>query len=138
MGGTPARLDRPAVFLKPTSSVILQPRPIVRPAAVAELHHEVELALVIGRRCARLPPGADWRPYVRGYRLALDMTSRDLQAAAKKAGMPWFVAKGFDTFCPLSDEIPAARVANAANLELYLRVDGVERQRGSTAGMLHK
>lgn len=135
MGGTPDKLSTPAFFLKPASSILRVPHPIVRPSRVKSLHYEVELAVVVSRRCARAD-AADWRSYVRGYALALDMTARDLQDAAKKASLPWTAAKGFDTFCPLGDEISAEKVADPHALELWLRVDGVERQRGSTGDML--
>jgi acylpyruvate hydrolase len=137
MGGTPERLEAPAIFLKPASSVIAPGQPIVRPAACADMHHEVELAVIIGAT-ARHVPAADWRRYVRGYALGLDMTARDLQAKAKAAGMPWTQAKCYDTFTPLSDEVPASSVADPHDLELWLAVDGVERQRGSTALMMHR
>jgi len=135
MGGTPAKLERPVFFLKPASSVVREPSPIVRPSRVTDLHHEVELGVVVSRTCSRAAP-AEWRSYVRGYVLALDMTARDLQAAAKRDGMPWTAAKGFDTFTPMSAEIAADRVRDPHALELWLAVDGAERQRGSTGDML--
>lgn len=137
MGGTPERLDAPAFFLKPSSSVIGPGQAIVKPAGVAEVHHEVELGVVIGARC-RAARAADWARYVGGYVLALDMTARDLQAKAKAAGMPWTQAKCYDTFTPMSDILPAAAVGDPHELELYLTVDGAPRQRGRTSGMLHR
>lgn len=110
---------------------------IVRPRGIGALHHEVELGVVIGKRCKSLPVSGDWRAVVSGYCLALDMTARDEQAAAKADGMPWTRGKCWDTFCPLSAIIPASAVPDAHALELYLSVDGRERQRASTAGMLH-
>lgn len=65
------------------------------------------------------------------------MTARDEQAKEKTAGMPWSRGKSWDTFCPLSKIIPASAVPDAHALELYLSVDGHERQRGSTSLMLH-
>lgn len=139
MGGTPDKLEKPAFFLKPSSSVI-SPAPtasIVRPVACKDLHHEVELGVVIGKTCKRVR-AADWRDVVEGYCLGLDMTARDLQAEAKKAGMPWTQAKCYDTFTPLSAIFPASSIPDPHNLELYLSIDGVEKQRGSTSGMLAK
>jgi len=75
---------------------------------------------------------------VRGYVLALDMTARDMQARAKAEGLPWTQGKCYDTFTPLSAELPAAGLPDPHALELWLAVDGVQRQRGSTAGMLHR
>ena len=127
--------ERPFFFLKPTSSVALPGAPIVRPSRVTDLHHEVELGVVISRRCVRARAG-EWRSFVGGYVLALDMTARCLQAAAKKAGHPWTLGKCWDTFTPLGAVVDAAAVPDPHALELWLRVDGVERQRGSTGDML--
>ena len=136
MGGTPERAAAPAIFLKPNSSVIGPGGTIVKPSNVRELHFEVELGVVIGRRATRVA-AADWRSAVAGYVLGLDMTARDVQGRAKLAGLPWTEAKCRDTFTPLSRVLPVAAVPDPAALELWLRVDGVERQRGRTSDMLH-
>ncbi len=61
--------------------------------------------------------------YIRvGYVLALDMTARNLQDQAKKAGLPWSVAKGYDTFCPVSKFIPRDQIKDLGNVELWLKV----------------
>jgi acylpyruvate hydrolase len=135
MGGTPAKLEVPAVFLKPASSVVPIGGSIVRPAAVKDLHHEVELGVVIGARC-RKARAADWSKYVSGYVVGLDMTARDHQSVAKRDGMPWTLGKCWDTFAALSEVLPADKVKDPHALELYLAVDGKERQRGSTGDML--
>jgi acylpyruvate hydrolase len=137
MGGSPERLPVPSVFLKPNSSVIGPGQPIVKPAGIGVLHHEVELGVVIGARCRRVP-AAEWRRAVGGYVLGLDMTARDLQAAAKAGGLPWTYGKCFDTFTPLSGVLPADAVPDPHALELYLSVNGTTRQRGSTGDMLHR
>ncbi len=138
MGGSAAKPARPTFFIKPASSVVLAPQPILRPARCAELHHEVELGVVISRRCSGAA-AADWRSYVAGYRVALDMTARDLQAQAKAAGQPWTLGKCWDTFTPLGPTIPAEAFArDPHDVELWLAVDGAQRQRGSTAGMLFR
>jgi acylpyruvate hydrolase len=146
MGGTPAKLPSPAIFLKPNSSVVrISPSPspsqssssssVVIPRAVTDLHHEVELGVVIGARCKRAR-ASDWRSYVSGYCVGLDMTARDHQSVAKRDGMPWTLGKCWDTFTPLSAAVPASSVPDPHALELYLRVGDVERQRGSTGDML--
>ena len=73
--------------------------------------------------------------HIAGYALALDMTARDLQSEAKKKGHPWSVAKGYDTFCPVSQFIPADQLV-CDNCMLWLSVDGQEKQRGSTSDMI--
>ena len=140
MGGSPAKRAAPLFFLKPSSSVVQaaggRRATVVAPRGIGELHHEVELGVVIGARARRVSASAA-RAHVRGYVLALDMTARDLQAAAKASGSPWTRAKCYDTFTPLSAEIAAARVPDPAALRLWLEVDGAPRQRGATADMLH-
>jgi 2-keto-4-pentenoate hydratase/2-oxohepta-3-ene-1,7-dioic acid hydratase in catechol pathway len=65
-----------------------------------------------------------------------DVTARDLQAAARKAGNPWTLAKGMDTFAPMSRPVPVARVRDLRDLELELRVNGEVRQKGNTGDMI--
>ncbi len=66
------------------------------------------------------------------------MTARNLQDVAKAKGLPWTSAKGFDTFLPLSDPIPKSRIPDPHDVELYLSVNGQERQRDSTGLMLFR
>ncbi|CAN6322070.1 unnamed protein product [Urochloa humidicola] len=130
----------PVLFLKPTSSFLhagVPTAPIEIPEPLESLHHEVELAVVISRR-GRDVPEASAMDFVGGYALALDMTARDLQSAAKSAGLPWTLAKGQDTFTPISAVIPKSAVTNPDDLELWLKVDDELRQKGSTNDMLFK
>lgn len=135
MGASVEKRARPVFFVKPASAVLREGGSIVRPSRCSELHHEVELGVVISRRATRTA-ARDWRSYVDGYVLALDMTARDLQSAAKLAGEPWTLGKCWDTFAPLSRQLPAAAVPDPHACSLWLCVDGVERQRGSTGDML--
>ena len=73
-----------------------------------------------------------------GYCLSIDMTARNVQEAAKRAGLPWTTAKGFDTFCPVSDFVPQARVVDPHQLSLTLAVDGQTKQAGTTADMVFR
>lgn len=136
MGGKGEK-GKVSFFVKPSSSVIFQGSPILRPSACKDLHHEVELGVVISRRCCDAS-AADWQSYVGGYCLGLDMTARDLQATAKKEGQPWTLGKCWDTFTPLGPTLPSAALPDPHAVELWLKVDGMERQRGSTADMLAK
>jgi 5-carboxymethyl-2-hydroxymuconate isomerase len=73
--------------------------------------------------------------HVAGYGVAIDLTLRDVQQRLREQGLPWDMAKGFDTSCPLSDFIPAAQVHDPQNLGLSLAVNGEMRQNGTTADM---
>jgi len=94
------------------------------PPRCTELHYEVELGVVIGK-CGKNIPEPLAMSHVGGYALALDMTARNLQSEAKKKGHPWSVAKGFDTFCPVSGLIETEKlsVAALADTRLWLKVD---------------
>eukprot|EP01111_Echinosteliopsis_oligospora_P005310 TRINITY_DN18592_c0_g1_i1.p1 TRINITY_DN18592_c0_g1~~TRINITY_DN18592_c0_g1_i1.p1 ORF type:complete len:219 (-),score=68.86 TRINITY_DN18592_c0_g1_i1:215-871(-) len=126
---------KPFFFLKPTSSFVRQGQPILIPPSIGEVHHEVELGVVIGKK------GKDIKAenafdYVSGYTIALDLTARDIQQAAKTKGMPWTEAKGYDTFTPIGDFIPKDKIPDPSNVELYLEINGKIKQKGSTKDMI--
>ena len=134
--------SKPVLFLKPSTSLAFPSSPILMPDEVTSLHHEVELGLVISRTARDISPH-EAHQFVGGYVLALDMTARNLQDEAKKAGLPWSVAKGYDTFAPISALLPLSalpadllRAESSSAVELWCCVNGEERQRGSTALML--
>lgn len=72
------------------------------------------------------------------YAIAVDMTARNVQDEAKKKGLPWDIAKGFDTFLPMSNVIPKNAIADPHNIELFLSVNGETRQQGSTGLMIYR
>lgn len=127
--------DEPVVFLKPPSALIAHGGRLVLPPQSTDVHHEVELVAVVGRR-GRSVPEAEALTYLSGYAVGLDMTARDVQARAKAKGLPWTIAKGFDTFAPLGPIAPASDVADPQQLGITLHVNGVMRQEGHTSLML--
>ncbi|KAA0049511.1 acylpyruvase FAHD1 [Cucumis melo var. makuwa] len=127
----------PVLFMKPTSSYLQNGGTIEIPHPLKSLDHEVELAVVISQR-ARDVPEASAMDYVGGYALALDMTAREIQASAKSAGLPWTVAKGQDTFTPISSVLSKTSIPDPDDLELWLKVDDEFRQKGSTKDMIFK
>ena len=76
--------------------------------------------------------------YIEGFGLALDLTLRDIQGKAKSAGLPWAIAKGFDSSCPVSQFVKKELIANYNDLNLKLIINGHERQNSSTANMIFK
>lgn len=126
--------EDPILFLKPPSSLLSSGSPIVLPSGIGSVHHEVELGVVIGKRL-RQARAAETPRAIRGWVLAIDLTARDLQDDAKKNGRPWTIAKGYDGFCPCSNELPATEV-DPRDAELELRVDGTVRQQGNTKQMV--
>ncbi len=126
---------KPVVFLKPATAVIGNREPIRFPSISKVLHHEVELVAVIGKGGKSITASAA-REHILGYAAGLDMTLRDLQDEAKKKGLPWSVAKGFDTSAPVSPVVPASRIPDPANLNIVCRVNGIVRQQSSTSRMI--
>jgi len=116
--------DKPLIFLKPPSSVVADGAPIILPPDSAQVEHEGEIAVVIGRRTRQVSE-ADALGFVAGYAPLNDVTARDLQRADNQ----WTRAKGFDTFCPIGATVPAAGI-DWRTLEVVCRVNGQERQRG--------
>jgi len=74
--------------------------------------------------------------YVAGYGVGLDMTMRDVQAEAKNKGLPWSLAKGFDTSAPVSRFVAASKVPNPRTMKLELSANGALRQQGTTEDLI--
>jgi 2-keto-4-pentenoate hydratase/2-oxohepta-3-ene-1,7-dioic acid hydratase in catechol pathway len=122
--------DEPLLFLKPSSAVIGPGEPIRLPVDLSsEVHHEAELAVVIGALLQRVTP-EQARTGILGYTAANDVTARDLQQREDQ----WFRGKGFDTFCPLGPAI--ATDLDPADLRIRCTVDGEVRQDGTTADLV--
>lgn len=135
-----ARPKQPFFFLKPTSALLMPGAgPVVRPRGI-NLHYEVELALIMGKDVKDLDASdeAGALDAIESYAISIDMTARNMQEEAKKKGLPWSMAKGFDTFLPLSDIIRKEQIPDPHAAEVYLTVNGQERQRDSTELMLFR
>jgi 2-keto-4-pentenoate hydratase/2-oxohepta-3-ene-1,7-dioic acid hydratase in catechol pathway len=127
----------PVLFMKPATSVIADGEMVRIPAYSQECHYEVELAVLIGKTACKVSAEQAF-DYVAGYAIAIDMTLRDVQNGLKAKGLPWEIAKGFDTACPLSDFVPASTVIDPHKLTLRLSVNGELRQNGTSSDMIHR
>jgi acylpyruvate hydrolase len=127
----------PMIFLKPPTAIIENGDDIILPPLSVNVHHEVELTVLVGATGKNIPK-ANAMNYVAGYGVGLDMTMRDKQSEAKKEGNPWSIAKGFDTSAPLSPFVPKATVADPYNLEIKLSVNRKQRQHSNTGKMIFK
>lgn len=125
----------PVVFLKPSTAILSDGAVLHLPPFSNDVHHEVEMVVLI-RSGGRAIDRADAMAHVGGYGIGLDLTLRDVQARAKKAGLPWTVAKGFDGSAPVSDFLTPDRVPDPHRLALSLSVNGEPRQAGTTADMI--
>lgn len=126
---------QPLVFLKPTSSIIFDGEEIHIPKESNNVHHEVELTVAIGKAGKNIPK-SNALHYVDGYGVGIDVTARDIQQRAKEKGHPWSVAKGFDTFAPLSSFVSSDKIKNPQDLDLQLTVNDEVRQSDNTKLMI--
>ncbi len=139
MGIDPSKLPPfPPLFLKPPSSVIGPGDNIIIPEQTQEVHHEIELAVIIGKQGKNITKERA-KEHIFGYTILLDITARDIQSKAKEKGHPWFVAKGFDTFCPLGPVVVTSdEIHDPHSLSIRLKVNSEIRQDGNTQSMIHK
>ncbi len=127
--------DRAVIFCKPSSSLLPDGGVIEIPEYTKDCHHELELALLIGKTGKQIQE-KNALSYLAGYGVALDLTLRDIQSEQKSSGLPWEIAKGFDTSCPISSFTPAENISTPNNLQLKLNVNGEVRQDGNTNQMI--
>lgn len=131
MGGDPDR-EEPFFFTKPADALLINGADMPYPTRTKDLHHEMELVVAIGTGGKDIAE-ADALSHVYGYAAGLDMTRRDLQAAAKKGGKPWDMAKGFDFSGPVGEIAPASHIGHPSAGKIELVVNGVPRQSSDLA-----
>jgi len=119
---------KPVIFLKPASVVIYSGDKIVQPSFGEDLHHEVELVLLIGKKVKDVNE-KDAEDAIIGYGLGLDMTMRDVQKELSKKGDPWTISKCFDTSAVLSDFVLKKDYNLTLNEEISLSVNGTVKQK---------
>lgn len=117
--------EPPFFFMKPASAVLAGGGTLPYPPQTSDLHHEIELVVALGEGGS-----------VFGYGVGLDLTRRDLQGEAKKAGKPWDMGKVFDHAAPVSALVPAAAVPSVDAGRIALSVNGELRQEGDLAEMI--
>jgi fumarylpyruvate hydrolase len=131
--------EPPFFFAKPGDAAVPVPEGIegriAYPPRTANLHHEVELVVAIGRAGAGIPI-AEARDHIFGYAVGVDLTRRDLQAELKKKGQPWEMAKAFDQSAPIGPIHPVECCGHPESGAISLAVNGIERQRGDLADMI--
>ncbi len=131
--------EPPFFFLKPANSLVViedgQTGDMPYPSLTQNFHHEIELVVAIGTGGKNIK-AADAMKHIYGYAVGLDMTRRDLQNEAKKLGRPWDIGKGFDHSAPIGPITRAADAGDIENAEIYLQVNGQERQRSDTSKLI--
>jgi 5-carboxymethyl-2-hydroxymuconate isomerase len=119
--------DKPLLFLKPSSAVIYSGDKIKYPSFSEDMHHEVELVLLIGEELNNADENESGKA-IAGYGVGLDMTLRDIQNELKKKGYPWTIAKCFDTSAVLSDFVSSKDYNLTLTEEISLSINGNIRQ----------
>ena len=131
--------EPPFFFFKPTDTVMVveagQTGQMDYPSLTKNLHHEIELVVAIGTG-GRNIKAADAHKHIFGYAVGLDMTRRDLQGEMKKQGRPWEIGKSFEQGAPIGPITPAAQAGDVANAELFIQVDGKDRQRSNVSKLI--
>jgi fumarylpyruvate hydrolase len=135
MGHDPDR-EEPFFFTKPADALATDGR-FPYPPATKDVHHEIELVVALGKGGRDIPVGKAL-DCVWGYAVGLDMTRRDLQAVAKKAGRPWEVAKAFDASAPISPLVAASKAGHLTSGAIWLNVNGERRQTGDLGQLIWK
>ena len=120
----------PLLFLKAPSALINDGASIILPAQSAQVEHEGELAVIIGRQAKNISASANFLDYVYGFTILNDVTARDLQ----KQDVQFARAKSFDTFCPIATFIESDFDWRYARLTV--KVNGEIRQDGRTSQMI--
>jgi|SRR6185295_19213626 len=133
MGGIPGR-EPPFFFQKPADALLMDEN-FPYPPASNNVHYEVELVVALhsgGKNVAV----EDASRHIYGYAVGIDMTRRDLQSEAKKAGRPWEVAKAFDHSAPIGEVAPKADIGLLERASISLHVNEVQRQNSDISEMI--
>jgi 2-keto-4-pentenoate hydratase/2-oxohepta-3-ene-1,7-dioic acid hydratase in catechol pathway len=131
--------DEPVFFAKLANTLVPHEAPVVIPRwLTSRVDHEVELALIVGRRGSGIAESAAME-HVAGYTILNDVTARALQREDQEARRPWLRSKSMDTFGPIGPYVvPAYAIPDPHALAIALSVNGVERQRSDTGRMVHR
>ena len=131
--------EAPFFFMKPADAVLCADEGAVLsmpyPSLTNNLHHEIELVVAIGKGGKHIP-AAQAMEHIWGYAVGLDMTRRDLQNDMKKQGRPWCIGKAFEASAPISAITPAAQAGDVQHAEIWLQVNGQDRQRSNVSQLI--
>ena len=131
--------EPPFFFLKPADAILAVEAgttgTLAYPSLTKNFHHEIELVVAIGTGGKNIK-ASDAHQHIYGYAVGLDMTRRDLQGEMKKTGRPWCIGKAFDHSAPIGPITPVALAGDINNAELYLQVNGKDRQRSNVAKLI--
>jgi len=135
MGVAPDR-EAPFYFMKASDHYVASGSTIAYPPGSSNVHYEMELVVAIGKPGFRIDD-AHALDHVFGYACGLDMTRRDLQAAAKEQQRPWDIGKNFEQSAVLGEIAPASEIGHPARGRIELRVNGATKQSSDISDLIH-
>ncbi len=131
------RPDAPVIFMKPDTAILRPGDDFYHPDFSDDIHHEVEIVVKIGKVGKNI--GEEFaHKYYDEIGIGIDFTARDLQSKLKSKGLPWELAKAFNSSAPISNFVPKGQFADLQNLNFSLTVNGETRQEGNTSMMLYQ
>lgn len=136
MGGDPTR-NPPFFFQKNPDNLVINGGDFPYPPKTDDVHYEIELVVALKTGGSNIPVETAL-DHVYGYAVGVDMTRRDLQTVAKKAGRPWEVAKAFEHSAPCSALVPVSEVDHPQAAAITLKINGETRQSGDLNQMIWK
>ncbi|WP_094541240.1 fumarylacetoacetate hydrolase family protein [Brucella grignonensis] len=136
MGGDPTR-NPPFFFQKNPDNLVINGSDFPYPPKTEDVHHEIELVVALKTGGSDIPVETAL-DHIYGYAVGIDMTRRDLQTVAKKAGRPWEVAKAFEHSAPCSAIVPVSEIGHPQSAAITLKINGEQRQAGDLNQMIWK
>jgi len=127
--------EAPVFFMKPDTALVTSNQPFHYPGFSSDVHHEIEVVVQICRTGKRIEENAADQYFDR-VGLGVDFTARDLQSVMKKKGLPWEVAKAFDSSAPVSELLPVTGYTHLKQLSFRLDLNGSTVQEGNTSLMI--
>lgn len=129
--------EEPVIFLKADSSLLKDHKPFFIPDFMGRIDYETEIVVRISRLGKGIPERFAHR-YYDAVTVGIDFTARDMQAKARKEGLPWDICKGFDGATCIGEWIEKDRFLSLDALDFHLDINGKTVQKGSTSDMLYK
>lgn len=128
--------ENPIIFIKPDTALLKNNEDFYHPEFTNDIHYECELVFRVSRqgKCVQEKFATT---YLDGIGLGIDFTARDLQAEAKKKGLPWTMAKCFNHSAPVSEFLPLADFPNLQDIHFEMKMNGETRQTGHSAKMIY-
>ncbi len=127
--------EKPVFFMKPDTALLLKHNPFFYPDFSKNIHYETELVIKISRNGRHIEEQFAYK-YYNEISVGIDFTARDLQAEAKKKGLPWEIAKAFDQSAPVGKFVPTKKISSVGNINFSLKINGQLRQQGNSKDMI--